>query len=198
MYTIGNDGLTVDEYNLGTAWDVSTAEYSQEISVSDKELTPRGLFFKPDGSKMYTIGYDGDTVDEYNLGNPLLDKFSVIPDATFINTVDGEDTHPFTSGQKIRYTVQAGDAFSLGTYYWRVKGKDPAGMNIYGDWSSTRSFTVISGSSATISGIAYTDEGSTTLNSSGGAIKLVNNTTGATFSDSDGTDRTSYHPGRKT
>lgn len=68
MYTIGRDGDTIDEYDLGTQWDVSTAVYLQEISVADKEIEPSEVYFKPDGTKMYTIGYDGFTVDEYDLG----------------------------------------------------------------------------------------------------------------------------------
>jgi len=67
MYTIGRDGVAVDEFNLGTAWDVSTAVYSQDFDVSAKEASPQGLFFKSDGLKMYTIGTDGYAVDEYNL-----------------------------------------------------------------------------------------------------------------------------------
>lgn len=68
MYTVGDDGDAVDEYDFGKQWDVSTAVYLQEFSLAAKELTPTGLFFKPDGTKMYTIGTDGETVDEYDLG----------------------------------------------------------------------------------------------------------------------------------
>ncbi|MBA7475201.1 hypothetical protein ES707_10567 [subsurface metagenome] len=68
MYTIGSDGVTVDEYDLGTQWDVTTAVYRAGISVAVKETIPEGLDFKPDGTKMYTIGSNGDTVDEYDLG----------------------------------------------------------------------------------------------------------------------------------
>ena len=67
MYTIGSNGDTVDEYDLSTAWDISTAVYLQEFSVVAKETVPQGLFFKPDGTKMYTIGSNDDTVDEYDL-----------------------------------------------------------------------------------------------------------------------------------
>ena len=67
MYTIGEAGDSVDEYDLSTAWNVSTAVYLQEISVAAKETSPRGIFFKPDGLKMYTVGSDGDSVDEYDL-----------------------------------------------------------------------------------------------------------------------------------
>lgn len=67
MYVIGMAGDTVDEYDLGAQWDVSTAVYLREFSVAVKETDPRGVCFKPDGTKMYTIGSDGDTVDEYDL-----------------------------------------------------------------------------------------------------------------------------------
>ncbi|MFC1709983.1 YncE family protein, partial [Candidatus Omnitrophota bacterium] len=135
MYTIGVHGGTVDGYSLSVAWDVTTATYSQEISVSAQEVTPTGLFFKPDGLKMYTIGSDGDTVDEYNLGGLLINEVSTT-DPGF--TAD----NPYTSGVAIDYTVQAGDTLSTGTtYYWRVSAIDPSGSNTYGAWSGTRSFT---------------------------------------------------------
>ena len=67
MYTVGTDGDSVDEYNLSTAWNVTTATYLQEISISAKETSPQGVFFKPDGTKMYTVGSNGDSVDEYDL-----------------------------------------------------------------------------------------------------------------------------------
>jgi len=75
---------------------------------------------------------------------PLLNKVSGT-DSGFANPDVGGDTDPFTSGDNIQYTVQAGDALSLTTYYWRVKAKDPTGSNRYGAYSSTRSFTISSG-----------------------------------------------------
>jgi hypothetical protein len=66
---------------------------------------------------------------------PLINKFSTT-DAGFTAG------HPFASGSAIDYTVQAGDALSAGTYYWRVAAIDPSGSNIYGAWATTRSFTV--------------------------------------------------------
>jgi DNA-binding beta-propeller fold protein YncE len=84
MYTIGMSGNAVDEYDLGTQWDVSTAVWLQEFSVAAKEVDPTGIFLKPDGTKMYTVGFDGDTVDEYDLGTQwdvttavYLQEFSV-------------------------------------------------------------------------------------------------------------------------
>ena len=67
MFVIGQTGDDVNEYNLSTAWDVSTASYSQNFSVANQETTPRGIAFKPDGTKMFILGQIGDDVNEYNL-----------------------------------------------------------------------------------------------------------------------------------
>lgn len=66
-------------------------------------------------------------------------------DDGFVNPDTGGDLSPFNSGENIQFTVQAGDALAAGTYYWRVRAKDPSGTNTYGAWSSTRSFTITSG-----------------------------------------------------
>ena len=67
MYVVGNLGLDINQYNLSTAWDISTASYSQNFSVSSQETGPTGVTFKTDGTKMYICGLAGDEVNEYNL-----------------------------------------------------------------------------------------------------------------------------------
>jgi DNA-binding beta-propeller fold protein YncE len=69
LYVVGLTNDTVYQYTLTTAWDISTASYaSLSFSVATQELTPRALFFKPDGTKMFVIGQAGDDVNEYDLG----------------------------------------------------------------------------------------------------------------------------------
>ena len=70
MYVIGRTGDDVNEYTLSSAWDISTASYVQVFSVSAQEGTPSGLFFKPDGTKMYIMGLGGDKLYEYSLSTP--------------------------------------------------------------------------------------------------------------------------------
>jgi sugar lactone lactonase YvrE len=70
MYVVGATGQDVNEYNLSTAWDISTASYVQVFSVASQEATPQGLFFKPDGTKMYVTGSTSDNVNEYSLSTP--------------------------------------------------------------------------------------------------------------------------------
>jgi len=67
MYVIGDSGDDVNEYDLSTAWDISTSTYLQNFSISSQEATPQDLFLKSDGGKMYVVGSTGDAVYEYNL-----------------------------------------------------------------------------------------------------------------------------------
>jgi len=67
MYVLGVIGQDVNEYNLSTAWNISTASFVQNLSLSAQETSPRVVFFKPDGLKMYIVGHAGDDVNEYDL-----------------------------------------------------------------------------------------------------------------------------------
>jgi len=67
MYFVGLSGVDINEYNLSTAWDISTASFVQNFSVSAQETQPHGLSFKPDGTKMYVVGMTGKDINEYNL-----------------------------------------------------------------------------------------------------------------------------------
>ncbi len=92
----------------------------------------------------YIASWSGDATGDYVFyvnSTLLLDKTSGT-DSGFVNTVNGGDSDPFTSGQKVSYTVQAGDALAGGTYYWRARGIDPSGTNTYGAWPAARTFTV--------------------------------------------------------
>ena len=70
MYVIGNVGDDVNEYDLSTPWDISTASYNQNFSVSARESGPTEVRFKSDGTKMFVTGYTGDDVNEYSLSTP--------------------------------------------------------------------------------------------------------------------------------
>ena len=69
MYVTGSSGDDVNEYDLSTAWDISTAVFLQLFSVAGQDTAPLGLFFKPDGTRMYFAGSTNDNVYEYEVGN---------------------------------------------------------------------------------------------------------------------------------
>ena len=94
MYVVGISTDDVNEYDLSTAWDVSSASYLQNFSVSAQEASPTGLFFKSDGTKMYVVGSAGDDVNEYDLSTAwdvssasYLQNFSVAAQETAPNDV---------------------------------------------------------------------------------------------------------------
>ena len=91
MYIVGSAGDDVNEYNLGTAWNISTASYVQNFSVAGEDTVPQDVFFKPDGTKMYIVGSTGDDVNEYNLGTAWN-----ISTASYVQnfSVAGEDSIP--------------------------------------------------------------------------------------------------------
>jgi sugar lactone lactonase YvrE len=91
MYIIGQSGDDVNQYALSTAWDITTATYLQNFSVAAQELTPAGVFFKPDGTVMYMLGASGDDVNQYTLSTAWD-----ISTATYLQnfSVQMQDTNP--------------------------------------------------------------------------------------------------------
>jgi len=86
MYTSANINDAVSEFALSTAWDVSTATYTTAFDVSANALNPEGLYFKPDGYKMYVWGISSSVVAEYDLST-----------AWDVSTASLNDTKTFTS-----------------------------------------------------------------------------------------------------
>ena len=70
LFIMGN-GASVYQYNLTTAYDLSTASYaSVYYSVASQESSSAAfLEFSADGTKMYIAGYGTDTVYQYSTGS---------------------------------------------------------------------------------------------------------------------------------
>lgn len=68
LFVVGQQNDAVYKYNLSTAFDISTASYSEEsFNVSAQETNPNGIAFSSNGLKMFVIGYNTDEVEEYSL-----------------------------------------------------------------------------------------------------------------------------------
>ena len=63
MFVVRNTGTLVYQYDLSTAWDVSTISFSTKYDVSDEDQL-RSLDFKPDGSRMYVTGNENEKIKE--------------------------------------------------------------------------------------------------------------------------------------
>jgi len=82
----GTDASLINATGI-TAWNYS----GKSFSVSAQETGPLGVFFKPDGTKMYITGSTGDDVNEYNLSTPWN-----VSTASFVAVSTGitQDTAP--------------------------------------------------------------------------------------------------------
>ena len=67
MYVCGSTGDDVNEYTLGTAWDVSTATFTAVSTGVTQDTAPNDVFFKDDGLTMFMLGGTNDTVYQYTL-----------------------------------------------------------------------------------------------------------------------------------
>ena len=88
MYVSGSTGDDVDEYDLSTAWDISTASFVQSFSVAAQASGTTGLSFKPDGLKMYVSDQTTDTIYQYSLSTAWDISTASYDSVSFLVTAD--------------------------------------------------------------------------------------------------------------
>jgi DNA-binding beta-propeller fold protein YncE len=66
MYVLASSNRVIYEYNLSTAWDISTALYnSVNFSVGSQDTAPTGIVFNNDGTKIFVSGRTNDSIYQY-------------------------------------------------------------------------------------------------------------------------------------
>ena len=66
LYVTGNANNKVFQYDLSTAWDLSTASYANK-SLSTEGTSPIEPFIHSSGTSIYVMDYSADTVHQYNM-----------------------------------------------------------------------------------------------------------------------------------
>ena len=159
MYVTNSDAsYGVEEFELSTAFDLSTTTHSGSFSVSGIDTNLRGITFKPDGTKMYLTGRSNDRVYEYALSTAwdatsasYTDFLSISskhtnPTALMFNN-DG--TKLYTVGSSSLYinewTLSTAYDVSSATYtqQFQIQGSSPTGISFNAD--GTTMFIVTSG-----------------------------------------------------
>ena len=148
-------------------------------SESQESTTTQATLWKGDNSN--TTPSDGDPIT-----SSLLDSQSNALESYEEENCSVANPAEITSTSKGEWdwVIKNNGAPDSTAYCFRMIEDDGVSFTTYTNYPKLTT----SGVGIIVSGVAYTDEGSNTLNTSGGAIKLVNSTTGDTFSDSDGTD----------
>ena len=180
MWTLGLSGDDIWEYNLGTAWDVSTATPVNNFYVGFQELGPTGLFIDSSAiNRVYIVGSTtADTVFQYNTTTNALEidtEKLYIDGALSVNRnfVAGENA--YVDGNLVAQGNVTLGTLSVGTT--TISGT----ANLA---TSTAAQTVSLGAGATVSGSLKTlnigtagVSGSTTAINIGSAVSGANSST---------------------
>jgi hypothetical protein len=71
VYIIGQSSNSIHQYPVSTPWDISTAGSVEAFfDISSDDVLSEGIFWKPDGTKLWMIGNDTDSVFQYSAGTP--------------------------------------------------------------------------------------------------------------------------------
>ena len=99
FYVCGSGTDTVYQYDLSTAWDVSTALYtSKSLSVSSQDTAPNGMGFKDDGTIMYVAGGVSDTIYQYTLSTAWdISTTSYASKSFSVSSLDGNAKQMYLS-----------------------------------------------------------------------------------------------------
>jgi len=159
FYIVGGINDTIYQYSLSTAWDISTASYVQGFSVSAQDVNPTGIFFKPDGAKMYVIGAAGDDVNEYSLSTAWD-----ISTASYVRvfSVSSQSTNPqdlfFKDDGTKMYIVEIANnrvyQYSLSTA-WNISTASYTGANLAGLGDPRGMFFKADGTSLYVTDASY-------------------------------------------
>jgi hypothetical protein len=113
LIVLGDTGNDVNEYDLATAYDVSTATFVDAFSIGAQETSPTGLFFNALGTRMYVAGTDGDDVIQY----PLVTGFDVstIQALTHEVILTGAPSAPTMNPRGLTFNADGTKLYVLGT-----------------------------------------------------------------------------------
>jgi 6-phosphogluconolactonase (cycloisomerase 2 family) len=155
MFILGGSNSSVFQYTLSTGFDVSTASYASiEFSTASQEATPRGITFNSDGTKLYIVGNNNDTVYQYTTAGTSYPnqmnktQLDAVPDAnhfTLSNDLDlaiifnfsSGSTAPSSDGVSINYDANTlNQGAVLGTdYNWDFPATDKVRLTSLGDYN---------------------------------------------------------------
>ena len=116
FYIVGSAGDRVKGFNLTTPWAIATLSFAEQTdSLAARSNLIQDVFFKPDGTKMYTIDFTTRNVDQYDLTTPW-DVTTIVYSQSF--SVNSQETSPRalsfkTDGTKMYALGTAGDDINI-------------------------------------------------------------------------------------
>ena len=72
LWIVGSTNDRIYEFRLGTAWDISTAVFYDDVYIGFNEITVTGLHVIPEQNVAYIVGSGSDTVFQYSTNTPAI------------------------------------------------------------------------------------------------------------------------------
>ncbi|MFY0594757.1 response regulator [Roseivirga sp.] len=147
LYIVGGSANIINEFKLSNPFDVSTAKFAgsnESFLFGKQELTPNGMNFNNDGTKLFVIGQDKDFVIEYILdAKPLvINDFSLwsIGDITepdsLLHQIIGDknkNSHHFKATDlRLEFATNSINSYDFIEFQTFLEGEDAA----WSDWST--------------------------------------------------------------
>jgi hypothetical protein len=76
MFVVGASGDCIREYDLATAWDPATITLIDSSSVLSGGTTPTGIFWKPDGTRVFISDSNSDQISAYDTFTTYANTFT--------------------------------------------------------------------------------------------------------------------------
>lgn len=162
MYVVGTTGDDVNQYTLGTAWDLTTVSFLQTFSVASQETVPVAISFNNSGTRMYILGQSGDDITEYRLSTPWDISTAVFFTTGFTSVESAPGGLYYNETYEVAYIVGTsadtvyglkatpqlkyyGDSFIMDSQMF-VGGRTEIGGTLYSNGTITTPSTMVVGS----------------------------------------------------
>jgi DNA-binding beta-propeller fold protein YncE len=151
LYVVGLSGDDINEYNLSTAWDISTASINQTFDFSTNTTNPWGVFINEDGTKLFVVDNPNDSVDSYDFGT-AWDISTLVYNTTF--SVASQATTPYGLTFKPDGTKMYVSNYNTGVYEYNLSTGFDLSTASYNQFGAKDS-----GQTSQISGISFSPNG---------------------------------------
>jgi len=178
MYMVGSTNDAVYEYDLSSAWNISTLTFLQSFSVVNQESGPIGITFNSTGTKMYIIGSTGDDINEYRLSTPWNISTAVFYNNFYIGFQETTPSGLFINESTNTAYVTGSGTDSVYQYDTKTNSLELIANNFFIDGSLYANSNFITTGSARIDGtLSAVDITSSTLAGAVAASTLTSSST---------------------